>query len=417
MKKMTVNEQLAVMKRGVIDLISENELKAKLALGRSLRVKFGADPSAPDLHLGHCVQLRALRAMQELGHQVVFIVGDFTAMIGDPSGRSATRPQLSREEVTANAQTYVAQAEKILDFSKTEIRFNSEWISSLTPEEMIRLAGKFTVAQLLEREDFSKRFSEQAPIGIHELFYPILQGYDSYAIQADIEFGGTDQTFNLLLGREMQRTYGMEQQVVITRPLIPGTDGEKKMSKSLNNYIAVLDAPDEMYGKIMSIPDRLIAMYFEYLTDVPMTEIDEIVKAMDGGGMNPRDAKDRLAQEIVGQLHDADAARKASEDFRRTFSGKTQTLDDFRAVAEPAALPAAAFTDEVTLAKLMQEIGMTASAGEARRLIQQGAVYLDDDKVVDPQATLTPRDGLLIRAGKRRVVRLVRATSNIRRRE
>ena len=405
--KLTVKEQIAIMKRGVVDLISQPELEAKLALGRPLRVKFGADPSAPDLHLGHAVQLRALRRMQDLGHQVVFIVGDFTAMIGDPSGRSATRPQLSREQVTANAQSYVTQAEKILDMSKTEIRFNSEWIDTLTPTDMIRLAGKFTVAQLLEREDFAKRFAEQAPIGIHELFYPILQGYDSVAIEADIEFGGTDQTFNLLMGREMQRQSGMAEQVVITRPLIPGTDGEKKMSKSLGNYIAVLDTPDDMYGKIMSIPDNLIAMYFEYLTDVPMAEIDALAQAMKSGGMNPRDAKDQLARDIVAQFHDAAAAVAASENFRRTFSGKTQSLDDFRAVAEQAALPAAAFGEDVPLAKLMLEIGMTASAGEARRLIQQGAVYLDDDKVTDAQATITPREGLLLRAGKRRVMVLV----------
>jgi len=405
--KLTVKEQIALMKRGVVDLISQPELEAKLAFGRPLRVKFGADPSAPDLHLGHAVQLRALRRMQDLGHQVVFIVGDFTAMIGDPSGRSATRPQLSREQVTENAQSYVAQAEKILDMSKTEIRFNSEWIDTLTPTDMIRLAGKFTVAQLLEREDFAKRFAEQAPIGIHELFYPILQGYDSVAIEADIEFGGTDQTFNLLMGREMQRQSGMAEQVVITRPLIPGTDGEKKMSKSLGNYIAVLDTPDDMYGKIMSIPDHLIAMYFEYLTDVPMAEIDGLVQAMKSGGMNPRDAKDQLARDIVAQFHDADAAVAASENFRRTFSGKTQSLEDFRAVAEQAALPAVAFGEEMPLAKLMLEIGMTTSAGEARRLIQQGAVYLDDDKVTDAQATITPREGLLLRAGKRRVMVLV----------
>ena len=399
---------MAVMRRGVVDLISPAELEEKLKWGRPLRVKFGADPSAPDLTLGHCVQLRALRAMQELGHQVVFIVGDFTAMIGDPSGRSATRPQLTREQVAANAETYVAQAGKILDMGKAEIRFNSEWIGALTPEDMIRIAGKFTVAQLLEREDFAKRFAAQAPIGIHELFYPILQGYDSYAVAADIEFGGTDQTFNLLMGREMQHLLAMPTQVVITRPLIPGTDGEKKMSKSLGNYIAVLDAPDDMYGKVMSIPDKLIALYFEYLTDVPLSEIKALTQAMAAGEMNPRDAKDQLARDIVTQLHDAGAAQAASDNFRRTFSGRAQSLDDFRAIAEPAALPAAAFTAAAPLAKLMQEIGMTASAGEARRLIQQGAVYLDDEKITDAQSAITPREGAILRAGKRRVVVLVK---------
>ncbi len=404
----TIRDQLAIMRRGVIDLIDPTELEAKLRLGRPLRVKFGADPSAPDLHLGHCVQLRALRAMQELGHQVVFIVGDFTAMIGDPSGRSATRPQLTREQVAANAETYVAQAGKILDFSKTEIRPNSEWIGKLSPEDMIRIAGKFTVAQLMERDDFAKRFAEQAPIGIHELFYPLMQGYDSYAVQADIEFGGTDQKFNLLVGREMQRNYGMPEQIVITRPLIPGTDGEKKMSKSLGNYIAVLDAPDDMYGKVMSVPDKLIPMYMEYLTDISMTEIEAMAQAMARGEMNPRDAKDRLAQDIVTQFHDAAMSRQAAENFRRTFSGRTQTQDDFRAVAEPAALPDAAFTESITLAKLMFDIGMTATAGEARRLIEQGAVYVDDARITDPKATLVPCVDALIRAGKRRVKVLVR---------
>ncbi len=408
MTKLTIAEQMAIMRRGAVDLISPAELEAKLRLGRPLRVKFGADPSAPDLHLGHCVQLRALRKLQELGHQVVFIVGDFTAMIGDPSGRSATRPQLSRQQVEENAATYVAQADRILDVTKLEIRFNSEFLGKLTSEDMIRIAGKFTVAQMLEREDFSKRFAEQAPIGIHELFYPLMQAYDSYAVAADIEFGGTDQTFNLLLGREMQRQYGMAEQVVITRPLIPGTDGEKKMSKSLGNYIGVLDSPEEMFGKLMSLPDKLIPMYFEYLTDMPMPEIDALVAAMAAGALNPRDAKDQLAQAIITELHSAEAGSTASASFRRTFSGRGQTLDDFRAVAEPAALPVEAFTAEISLAKLMHDIGMTASSGEARRLIEGGAVYIDEEKITDAKALITPREGAILRAGKRRVAVLVK---------
>ncbi len=406
--KLTIPEQIAQLSRGAVDMIDRAELTAKLQLGRPLRVKFGADPSAPDLTLGHCVHLRALRAAQELGHQVVFIVGDFTAMIGDPSGRSATRPQLTRAQVEANARTYVDQAGKILDVSKVEIRYNSEWLGALTSEDMIRLGGKFTVAQMLEREDFAKRFAAQAPIGIHELFYPLVQGYDSYAIQADIEIGGTDQKFNFMVGRDVQRQYGMTEQVVITRPLIPGTDGEKKMSKSLGNYIAVLDAPGDMYGKVMSLPDPLIAMYFEYLTDVPYPEIEAMVQAMAAGTLNPRDAKDRLAVDLVTQLHDAEAGRKASDDFRRTFSG-TQTLDDFRAVAEPAALPTAVFGTSVPLARLMTEIGMTASGGEARRLIEQGAVYLNDAPITDPKALVVPTEGAILRAGKRRVKVLVHA--------
>jgi tyrosyl-tRNA synthetase len=406
-ENMNVNEQFSEMKRGVIELISEAELKAKLSLGRPLRVKFGADPSAPDLTLGHCVQLRALRKMQELGHQVVFIIGDFTAMIGDPSGRSVTRPQLSREQVRDNAETYVSQAGKVLDMSKAEVKFNSEWLDKLTPYEMIKLAGKFTVAQLLEREDFAKRFKEQAPIGIHELFYPLMQGYDSYAVEADIEFGGTDQTFNLMMGREVQGLYGMKEQVVITRPLIPGTDGTKKMSKSLGNYIAVLDAPQEMFGKVMSLPDHLIAMYFEYLTDLPMSEIDEMAKAMKSGELNPRNVKDKLAQEIVTTMYDAEVGRGVSEEFRRTFSGRTQTLDDFRSAAEDIELAAEIIGTSVSLAKLMQEAGMTSSSGEARRLIQQGAVYINNDKITDPQALIIPVVNMIIRAGKRRIINII----------
>jgi len=407
--KMTIDEQVNIICRGAVDVISREELAEKLKLGHPLRVKYGCDPSAPDLHLGHCVQLRALRKMQELGHQVVFIIGDFTAMIGDPSGRSATRPQLSRRQVIENAATYVAQAGAVLDFEKTEIRYNSEWIGKLSPEEMIRLAAQFTVAQMLEREDFARRFAEQAPLGVHELLYPVLQGYDSWAIAADIELGGTDQKFNLLVGREMQRSFGMPEQVVITRALIPGTDGEKKMSKSLGNYIAVLDAPDDMFGKVMSIPDHLIPMYFEYLTDVPLPEIKAMVKAMNCSELNPRDAKDRLAMDIVAQFHGFSKAREASANFRRTFSGRGQSLDDFRAVAVPAALPDDMFGQEIPLAKLMNDIGMTASAGEARRLIGGGAVFVDDKKITDSRATITPRENALIRAGKRRVKILVRA--------
>ncbi|MHB9025065.1 MAG: tyrosine--tRNA ligase [Armatimonadota bacterium] len=406
-KMLPIPEQLAVMKRGVIDVITPEDLEAKLRLGRPLRVKFGADPSAPDLHLGHCVQLRALRKMQELGHQVVFLIGDFTAMIGDPSGRSATRPQLSRDAVLANADTYVKQAGKVLDMSRAEVVFNSDWISKLSPEEMIRIAGKFTVAQLLERDDFAKRFAEQAPIGIHELFYPLMQGYDSVAVQADIEFGGTDQKFNLLVGREMQRQYGMPEQVVITRPLIPGTDGEMKMSKSLGNYIALLDTAEEMFGKTMSIPDRLIPMYLEYLTDVPMEEINGMVAAMERGEMNPRDAKETLARAIITDYHSADAARAAAENFRRTFSGREQTLDDYRAVAEPVAIPGD-IGMPVTLAKLMGDTGVAASNSQARQLIQQGAVYINDTKITDPRAIVTPREGDILRAGKRRIVKLER---------
>jgi len=400
---MELQEQLKIIKRGVIDLVSEEELIAKLKLGRPLRVKFGADPSAPDLHLGHCVQLRALKNIQNLGHKVVFLIGDFTAMIGDPSGRSATRPQLSREDVEKNAKTYLSQVGKILDMEKVEIRFNSEWINEFTSRDMIELAGKCTVAQLLEREDFAKRFSEQVPLGIHELFYPILQGYDSVALRADIEFGGSDQTFNLFMGRQMQKAHGMAEQVIITRPLIPGTDGSKKMSKSLGNYIAVLDTSDDIFGKLMSIPDHLIPMYFEYLTDIEIYEIEAMDKDMKSGVLNPRDAKERLAIEIISYLYSKEEGEKAAATFRNTFSAKGGTLDDLRAAAETVELDIAAFSREIPLSNLICNIGLTSSSGEARRLIKQGAVYLDEDKVTDERYIYIPKEDQLIRAGKRRL--------------
>ena len=400
---MEIKEQLDIIKRGVIDLVSEEELIKKLKENRPLRVKFGADPSAPDLHLGHCVQLRALRKMQELGHTVMFLIGDFTGMIGDPSGRSATRPQLTPEDVAANAQTYLSQAGKILDMDKAEGHFNSDWISKLTSRDMIELAGKCTVAQLLEREDFAKRFAEQSPLGLHELFYPILQGYDSVALKADIEFGGSDQTFNLFMGRQLQKANGMAEQVIITRPLIPGTDGTKKMSKSLDNYIAVLDATDDIFGKLMSIPDHLIPMYLEYLTDVPMAEIAQMDADMKSGTLNPRDAKERLALEIIGYLYDSASAANASNTFRSTFSGRGGTLEDLRNAAEVIELESEVFVNDIPLANLICNIGLTASASEARRLIKQGAVYINDDKITDEQYKFTPKADQLIRAGKRRL--------------
>jgi len=400
---MEIKEQLDIIKRGVIDLVSEEELIKKLKENRPLRVKFGADPSAPDLHLGHCVQLRALRKMQELGHMVMFLIGDFTGMIGDPSGRSATRPQLTPEDVAANAQTYLSQAGKILDMDKAEVYFNSDWISKLTSRDMIELAGKCTVAQLLEREDFAKRFAEQSPLGLHELFYPILQGYDSVALKADIEFGGSDQTFNLFMGRQLQKANDLSEQVIITRPLIPGTDGTKKMSKSLNNYIAVLDTPDDIFGKLMSIPDHLIPMYLEYLTDVPMAEIAQMDAEMKSGTLNPRDAKERLALEIIGYLYDSAAAANAASTFRSTFSGRGGTLEDLRNAAEIIELDSDIFANDIPLANLICNIGLTTSSGEARRLIKQGAVYINEDKITDEQYKFTPEVDQLIRAGKRRL--------------
>ncbi|HUT75812.1 MAG TPA: tyrosine--tRNA ligase, partial [Armatimonadota bacterium] len=301
-------QQLKIITRHAVDIVTEEELLAKLREGRPLRVKYGADPSAPDLHLGHTVTMRAMRDLQELGHHIVFIIGDFTGMLGDPSGRSKTRPQLSREEIEENAKSYAAQVSKILDMTKAEVRYNSEWLAPLTAIDVVRLAGKATVARMLERDDFAQRYAAGQPLGVHELLYPILQGYDSVAIEADLELGGTDQIFNLLHGREMQAHAGQPRQVVITRPLIPGTDGAQKMSKSLGNYIGIAEPAEQMYGKVMSLPDEVIVMYLQLCTDVAEDDIRGMEAAMARGEMNPRDAKARLAREIVTLYHSADAA-------------------------------------------------------------------------------------------------------------
>ena len=404
-------EQLKIITRHAVDIVTEEDLLAKLRERRPLRIKYGADPSAPDLHLGHSVTLRAMRDLQNLGHHIIFIIGDFTGMLGDPSGRSKTRPQLSREEIEKNAVTYAAQVSKIFDVSKAEIRYNSEWLGKLTPFDIIRLAAKTTVARMLERDDFAKRFAASQPLGVHEMLYPIFQGYDSIAIEADIELGGTDQIFNFLLARELQRDVGQPSQVVITRPLIPGTDGAQKMSKSLGNYIGISEPADQVYGKLMSLPDEQIIPFLELCTDVPDPEIRVMEAGMARGELNPRDAKARLAREVVTLYHDADAARQAEEAFRRLFAGGKEVdqqalLDAAAAVALDPEFEGA----EIWASKLVHLAGLAPSHSEARRLVSQGGVWVDNRKVENPEEPVTVRAGMLVRVGKRRIAQITFAS-------
>ena len=396
------DELRRITTRAVAEVIPQREIMDALRSGRSLRLKMGFDPSAPDLTLGHAVGLRKLRQLQDLGHTVVIIVGDWTARIGDPSGQSKTRPMLTAEQVKENADTYLRQFFKIVDRELTEVRWQSEWFDPFTLAEVVRLAAKFTLAQMLEREDFAQRFASQKPIGIHELLYPLLQGYDSVAVQADIEFGGTDQKFNLLVGRELQGHFGQKAQGVFTVPLLVGTDGKVKMSKSLGNYIAVDEPPQEMYGKVMSIPDELAATYFELLTDVPESEVEDIRQSITKRTVNPRDQKMRLGREIVSQFHGEDAARAAEADFVRTFS-KRELPEDVPELR-------VAFSDEeatVDFGELLVTAGVVKSRTEVRRLAAQGAIEVNGERTTDLQMAV--RRGSVIRVGKHRFLRIVDA--------
>jgi tyrosyl-tRNA synthetase len=394
---MGVLDGLKLIKRGVVEIILEEELIKKLEADKKLRVKFGADPSAPDLHLGHTVALRKLRHFQDLGHTVVFIIGDFTAMVGDPSGRSSTRKRLSRAEVMENAKTYQEQVFKILDRSKTEVRYNSEWFDKLTFEEVLNLTSKYTVARMLERDDFEKRFKSGNPISIMEFLYPLMQGYDSVMVKADVEIGGTDQKFNLLVGRELQVEYGQEPQVVITLPLLEGTDGVRKMSKSYGNYIGINEKPFDMFGKVMSIPDTLIFKYFELLTDTPLEEIERIKEAIEGGE-NPRNIKALLAKRIVAFFHGEEEAEKASEEFDRVFKYKEvpDEIEEFK-------LPKGKYRIVDTLVQLK----VLSSKSEVRRIIQGGGLYIDGRRITDIDYEFELGKEVIIKIGKRRFVKLI----------
>jgi tyrosyl-tRNA synthetase len=400
--------QLNLLSARVVDLHSRADFVRKLeksvATGQPLRIKMGADPSAPDLHLGHTVCLNKLREFQDLGHTVVFIIGDFTGMIGDPSGKSKTRRALSKEEVSANAVSYQQQVFKVLDPARTEIRYNSEWFSPMSFDEVIRLSAKVTVAQMLARDDFSKRYAENQPISLVEFLYPLVQAYDSVMVRADVEIGGTDQLFNLLLGRELQKEFGQESQVVLTLPLIEGLDGVQKMSKSLGNYVGITEAPREMFGKLMSMPDELMAKYASLLLARPESEVAALRAGLASGALNPRHAKDELAQAVIARYHDAAAATAASAEFARIFAGN-QLPDEIAEVALPAGLEG---EGGVPVMDLLVALGLAPSKGEAKRLVQGGAVKAGQEKVSDPFARIPVPDGLVVQAGKRKFARVRR---------
>lgn len=392
----SVEAQLREIERGTVAIIPRQELIEKLRRGKPLRVKWGADPSAQDLHLGHTVVLNKLRQFQELGHTVIFLIGDFTAMIGDPTGRSETRKALTRDAVRANAETYARQVFKILDPDRTELRFNSEWLDALTPTDIVRLCGHYTVARLLERDDFSKRFRDGVPIHVHEFLYPLVQAYDSVALHADVELGGTDQHFNLLVGRDVQRGFGQEPQVVLTTPILDGINGGQKMSKSLGNAVGIADPPDDMYGKLMSISDELMLGYYELLSTVDA----DYVRNVADGRVHPMQAKKKLAAELVTRFHDAAAAEQAAAAFSRRFQQGQQ----------PDEMPTHAWAADdanVWVCRLLKTSGLAKSTSEARRLIRQGGVRLDGERVTDPELHVPAAGEAVVQVGKRRILKVV----------
>jgi tyrosyl-tRNA synthetase len=395
---MTIEQQLDILRRGTSEIISEPDLAEKLKSGRPLRIKLGLDPTAKDITLGWAVVLRKIRDFQRLGHIGCIIVGDFTARIGDPSGKSKTRPQLTREEVQVNVDAIKEQLFKILLPEKTELFYNGDWLGKMTFEDVIRLTSRYTVARILERDDFTKRLAEHRPIAMHEIMYPLCQGMDSVEIKADVELGGNDQLFNNLVGRTLMEQYGLEPQVVMTMPLLVGTDGKEKMSQSLGNYVSIVDTPNDIYGKTMSIPDELMENWFELCTDVPLEEVKRLVS--EG---NPRDAKMRLAREIVGLYHGSKAAQEADDYFVRTFSQRQQPVD-----AEPVAIPAD-LEEPVPLPALISSVGFAKSNSAARQLMQAGAVSLDGEKLTDPTLRMSRADlnGKTLRVGKHQFAKLI----------
>jgi tyrosyl-tRNA synthetase len=399
---LTPDQQIEYLAKGTVDVIEANDLKSKLLRGKPLTVKVGFDPTAPDIHLGHTVVIRKMKHFQQFGHRVIFLIGDFTGMIGDPTGKKVTRPALSRQEIEQNAETYRHQVFKILDPEKTEIRFNSEWLGALGSEGMVRLAAKYTLARILERDDFKKRFESHQPIAVHELLYPLAQAYDSVALKADVEMGGTDQRFNLLVGRDLMREYGLEPQVVITMPLLEGLDGVEKMSKSLGNYIGINEAPAQIFGKVMSISDELMWKYYTLCTDLSPTQIGELKSDVAAGALHPMQAKRDLAKSIIRDFHDEAAAEEADEEFRRIFSNKEAPAD-----IEEKQL--AASSEPQMLAKVITAAGLAPTNKEAQRLIAQGGVLVDDAKIEDLRHTLDANAGksYLLKVGKRRFARVV----------
>jgi tyrosyl-tRNA synthetase len=413
LKRKDIKAQWDLISRGVVDLLPEDEFLEKVRRSidenRPLRVKQGFDPTAPDIHLGHTVGMRKLKQFQDLGHTVVLIVGDYTSLVGDPSGRSATRPMLTYEEIMRNAETYQDQFFRILDKSKTEVRFNGEWFKQMDFRAIMHLAGQYTVARLLERDDYAQRMQNQTPISIHELFYPLMQAYDSVAIEADVELGATEQRFNLLAGRVIQQAYGKEPQCVLTLPILVGLDGEKKMSKSLGNYIGITESPRDIFGKIMSIPDNLIYSYFELTTDCTISELAEIKAQLEDLQTNPMAIKKQLGERLVDMYHGAGDGRRAREEFERVFS-KKELPDDMPELSADALRALEIDPARIYLVHLMSRADLTKSNGEARKLIQSGAVTLDGEKVSDPDfefALAAPE--MILKVGKRRFLRLKQA--------
>lgn len=398
-----VAEQMALIRKGCQEIIREEELQERLqkslTSGKPLRVKAGFDPTAPDLHLGHTVLIQKLKHFQDLGHQVIFLIGDFTGLIGDPSGKSETRPPLTEEEVKANAATYERQIFKVLDPERTVIDFNSRWMKPMSAQDLIRLAARHTVARMLERDDFAKRYESHASIGIHEFLYPLIQAYDSVALKADVELGGTDQKFNLLVGRDIQREYGQEPQIVITLPLLEGLDGVQKMSKSLGNYVGIDEPPGEMFGKLMSLPDALMLRYYELLSDISPADLDRLARDLESGAKHPREAKEELAREITARYHGAEAAEAAAREFAHIFRerGLPEEIEE---------LVLTASTGRVWLPKMLVDAGLAASTSEGKRLISQGGVSVDGVKITDVNAEMPAGQTFLLQVGKRRFKRV-----------
>ena len=400
----TVEQQIELIERGAVDVISRDDLVRKLEnsvkTGVPLRIKAGFDPTAPDLHLGHTVLIQKLKHFQDLGHKVMFLIGDFTGMIGDPTGKSETRKALTVEDVARNAETYKEQIFKILDPAKTEIVFNSEWLGKMTSYDFVKLASQLTVARMLEREDFSERFKNQRPISIHEFLYPLVQGYDSVAMEADVEIGGTDQLFNVLMGRDLQRTAGQEPQVVITMPLLEGLDGVNKMSKSLGNYIGITDSADDIYGKVLSASDELMWRYYDLLSDLSSVEIKALQEDTASGKVHPKDAKNQLARELTARFHGDEASVKAEENFEKVFK-KHDIPDDIPEQKISAA------EDQIWLPRLLADAGLVKGTGDARRMIKQNAVSLDGNKINDMEYQVPASGEVLLKVGKRRFCRVI----------
>jgi len=401
----SVQEQMEVIRRGAVEILVESELEEKLResvrTGVPLKIKAGFDPTAPDLHVGHTVLIQKLKQFQDLGHEIYFLIGDFTGMIGDPTGKNETRKPLTRDQILQNAKTYKEQVFKILDPEKTKVVFNSSWMGPMSAAELIALAARHTVARMLERDDFHKRFTSQQPIAIHEFLYPLVQGYDSVALKADVELGGTDQKFNLLVGRELQKQEGQRPQTVLTMPLLEGLDGVNKMSKSLNNYIGITEQPKEIYGKVMSISDELMVRYYELLSDVDLEMLQRVRDGVAGnpGGVHPMESKKALARELVARFYDSTQARQAEEDFVQQFKQK-EIPEDIPEVTIQTSEP-------IWICRLLTDTGLVSSNGEARRLIKQGGVKIDGEKVADPDREIGPNGEMVMQAGKRRFVRVI----------